>query len=765
MRAWISVRRGCGATGRTGCHADAEHRGIGGSPDDFGASPRSRRILTPAAHAAIVGVTLSLFGVTWALAPSASAEGCPNEALRSGYSAYLPDCRSYEQVSPAEKNGGDVAEQRGATGAIQSGSQASSDGNAVAFQSYTSLPGSQGAPIASQYLARRGEDGWSTEDLNPTNEPSSLELGWKGKPAYQAFSEDLSTGFLQTFDPPLAGAPAGYLNLDLRDNNNGSYLALSNVAPTNFSPGEAAPTPRAFFEASTPDWSHVVFASEGAYLAGADTSGRNIYEWSAGGLRLVNVLPKGETSLPGEGTGAGAGGYTGEIGTFIHAISDDGSRIFWTDESTLGHPILYLRENGAKTIQVDASQRTPEVGSGEGHFAGASADGSVVFFTDELQLTNESNANVNGADLYRYDVTTGKLTDITAGAEGAGMASGDVLGISSDGSYVYFLAKGILAPGATGEGPHLYLWHDGKTSFITDPGINSSEIPYSSGSRTLGVTPDGLHFAFTSSASLTGFDNEVATGTSCGTGNNGETLGLACTEVYLYNAVSNELTCASCNPDGSRPTGRSTIPPHSTSTYQERFMAEDGRLFFNSYDALVPRDTNGNEDVYEYEDGEVHLISSGTGAGNSSFADASTSGDDVFFVSRAQLVGWDTDQSVDLYDARVDGGFPEPSGSARPCGGESCRGGLSPAPSLVTPSSTTIGAAGNLASAVAKPVVVKSLTRAEKLAKALKACRSKPKSKRRGCEVKARKSYGSKVKKAGGSETKAKPGQSTRRGK
>ena len=42
-------------------------------------------------------------------APAEPLTGCPNEALRAGPAATLPDCRAYEIVSPLDKNGGGVA--------------------------------------------------------------------------------------------------------------------------------------------------------------------------------------------------------------------------------------------------------------------------------------------------------------------------------------------------------------------------------------------------------------------------------------------------------------------------------------------------------------------------------------------------------------------------------------------------------------------------------------------------------------------------------
>jgi hypothetical protein len=230
-----------------------------------------------------------------------------------------------------------------------------------------------------------------------------------------------------------------------------------------------------------------------------------------------------------------------------------------------------------------------------------------------------------------------------------------------------------------------------------------------------------------SDRSLTGYDNhDVASGVSD-------------EEIFLYDAMANSgeggLVCASCDPTGARPHGilaqqsrgkpplvdgqealngewlAANVPVWVSALYQSRYLSDSGRLFFNSSDALVPSDTNGTEDVYEYEPagvgdcstgsgvfsvrsgGCVDLISSGTSVEESAFVDASEDGDDVFFVTSARLAAQDTDSVFDVYDARVDGGFPVPQPPPA-CEGDACQSPVA-APNDPTPGSLTYQGPGN----------------------------------------------------------------------
>jgi hypothetical protein len=226
----------------------------------------------------------------------------------------------------------------------------------------------------------------------------------------------------------------------------------------------------------------------------------------------------------------------------------------------------------------------------------------------------------------------------------------------------------------------------------------------------------------------------------------------------MYDASAGSLTCVSCNPTGAQPVGPSSLGEgygEREAGYVRRNFSEDGsRLFFQSFDALVPHDSNGRQDVYEYEDGHAYPISDVAGKYESFFLDASANGNDVFIGTADQLVAEDDSDNVEVYDARVGGGFSEPAAAPICDNGDSCKPPPAPQPAVFgAPSSAMFSGPGTLAS-LPSPAVVrpkpKLLTRAQKLAKALTGCaKDKKKSKRAKCQKQAKEKYGaSKAKKA-----------------
>ncbi len=424
------------------------------------------------------------------------------------------------------------------------------------------------------------------------------------------------------------------------------------------------------------------------------------------------------------------------------AISNDGSHIVWSETSDkLNEPHLYDRNmTTGKTVQVDAVQGGPAQAPGSpgaAIYQIASTDGSKVFFSDKQPLTADANQISGSADLYVYEVGSGKLADLTAHpheGEGAGVIKGVVPGASEDGSYIYVVATGVLAPGATSGSDNLYVLHDTGSAWTTtfigslspldrnDWAGTITEIPLVS-HLTARVSPNGRFMTFMSNRPLTGYNNTDAV------------TGAADQEVFLYDAEANKLTCVSCSPSGARPVGvavkefeaplvdrpelwngqtlAGSIPAYTneskdTTQYQSRFLSDSGRLFFTSPDNLVPAAVNGKEDVYEYEpngvgtcassSGCVSLLSSGTATQESAFIDASTNGDSVFFLTASQLLPTqDNDGSYDIYSARVCSSEspclqPPPSVTNKECeSSESCGRNTPVVPPVYTAPASRLG--------------------------------------------------------------------------
>jgi hypothetical protein len=573
-------------------------------------------------------------------------------------------------------------------------------------------------------------------------------------------TEDLAMTFVfSTNEPPLMrGAVVGKPSYYVRDNVKGSYALLFEVPEG----GKVVTDPFLFVGAAADD-SRIFFESEAQLLPEAVSGVRNLYEWRAGQLSLVGLLPEGEGGgVPAGGAAAGAGGSrvgrAEEVTSHFMqgAVSEDGSRVFFTD---LGTGRVYVRESRA-----GGPGKTVAVSGGSAVWGAATIDGSLAFYSE------------SGA-LYRFDVGRNASEALTGGA--AGVLG--VLGAADDGSYVYFAASGVLAAGAVGGAGNIYVWHEGTISLVTTGGegddwtpstlvFNGGPVGPAEGVRTSRVSADGRTLMFTSRGNVTGYDNQ-GEGSHCKE-EGGLERPARCNEVYVYDAVVGRVTCVSCNPTGVPATSDALLyskenysfaaPPQLFPQDLPHNLSADGsRVFFETEEALVPADTNDVMDVYEWEregagscpvgegGGCVYLISSGTSSESSVFAEASASGGSVFFFTRQPLVGQDSDELIDLNDAREAGGIAAQNAPApvAPCIGEACHSAQTVAPAATVPVSEVFSGPGNLVSglesgALARPAS-RPLTRAQKLAKALKACKKMPGAQRAGCRARARSRYGS----------------------
>ncbi len=658
----------------------------------------------------------------------------------------LPDGREWELVSPPVKDGASIEPIGPYTlsggGLIES----SVDGSAISYVASGPVGSNvlgNPAPLApTQVLSRRGADGWSSEDISPPHRAA----GEVGENEYQFFSSDLSLGLVDpTAEAPLS-PEATERTPYLRENASGTYLPL--VEPNDVAPGTKFGDAESLLViAATPDLSHELILSNDALTTTGlplEPAHKNLYEWSAGRLQLVNV-PGGTVR---EGAIAGRDRYF-ERGM----LSSDGSRVAF--ESNNGGVRLYSRDMVTGEM-VEVDEPAPGVSPPPFHDAAfqiASADGSMVFFTDEEPLTLDSKLNPlppgqgGPSDLYVYDTDTGSLTDLSVTRNTGEQASvqRQVVGTNGDGTVVYFVARGVLAGGAEAGADNLYVESETSSSWSAPRliGVLSEEDSNDWGANAVNslvdltsrVSRNGRYLAFMSDRSLTGYDNRDAIS------------GQPDEEVFLYDEQTGQLKCVSCDPTGARPdgllVGREQNQPLADKSqlwvgrwlagnipewthvsnpggevetgYPSRVVSDEGRLFFNSFDSLVAQDTNGKADVYEYEPegvgcarpgGCVALISSGTSGEESAFLDASENGDDVFFLTAARLVRQDVDSSYDVYDAHIcSQAVPcvsEPV-SPPPCtSGDACKAAPSPQPAIFgAPSSATFAGAGNVAPSVA----------------------------------------------------------------
>jgi DNA-binding beta-propeller fold protein YncE len=723
----------------------------------------------------------------------------------------LPDDRAWEMVTPPDKEGAPVEALTREGGVIL----ASEDGNKLTYVTDGALGEAEGnrAPESQQILATRGATSWTNQDIEtPIYEAQGLEAGFP--PEYRLFTPDLSLAVVEPSgqtpysEPPLAPEEK-QRTIYARTTASGSFIPLvseANVAPGLLFGGQV------HFVGASSDLTHVVISANVA-LGGAETE-PGLYEWSAGRLDPVSVMPNAAPA-----TGRVELGYFHDTAA---AISQNGSRVIWTkpeEEEKLGH--LYVRDSVTEeTVQVDRAQGVSEpAGTGSAQFEGASADGSRIFFLDRKPLTPGSTSEpaYRKADLYECLLVSAaghlqcELRDLTVGTGGEPAAvAGLLLGVSEDGKTVFLVAKGVLGDGeangrgesASPGGDNLYMLQETvsgwNTTFIGT--LASADSPEWEGNRladqafvTARVSPSGRYFAFMSEMPLTGYDNVDASP---------EAKGARDEEVFLYDAATSSLTCVSCNPTGARPAGvldrtssgegvglvidrrkvwaelghehwlGGNIPGWTADSLvdaliQPRYLNNDGQLYFNSPDELVPAATNHKANVYEYEPagvgscesptgGCVALLSSGSSSHESAFIEATPSGSDVFIITAANLLPQDTDTAFDIYDVRTcTTASPcqttpvQPQG---PCAStETCRPASLPVeipaggPGTATfsgPSNPSPPAHPQTQVEAVKTIV---LTRAQRLAKGLQACRrAHPHSsrRRRACEAHARKLYG-----------------------
>jgi hypothetical protein len=708
-----------------------------------------------------------------ATAPSAHAEECPNAAYRTGPSTHLPDCRAYELVTPPFKNSGGPL----LYGYSPDGTSALLALTA-AIPGSESFPEAGLDGPQDFYSVQRTAAGWTEipDDL-PSSEYLSFGVGLKPEDYQDASLDGQTTVWIER----QASQPDNSVSLFLRRPDRSIVDVGPGLPPSTppGTTTELAQASRMEVAGLSSDGSRVLFTLQGDYWPFDGTeSGKSLYEYAGTGNatpRLVGVdqagtlISKCGTELGDQENSHNAMSTNGQT-LFFTALC--GAR---TEDE------IYARidngESDARTVDIsepseaDCKACDTEAGVLAGaHFEGASQDGSKVFFSTTQPLLG----GATGSNIYEYDFDAPageRIVRVSGGDSTVSAPQPELFGrplVSEDGSHVYFLAQGVLTTTPNPEGEvaeagafNLYVFErdasypTGRTALVARLSREDAQLW---AERSLGgdVTPDGRFLVFTSERDLTPddtsskvrqvFEYDAQTGglvrVSIGQNGFNHNGNVPATYVFPFTPAYHQTFNNADNAEIVRP-GASSVTPRS-SYHAGQYKASDAStgmsvsadgsyVFFQSTVGLTPQAldrklvgsflSNGNQvdiyanNVYEYHDGQVSLISDGQDlAYVGSYAPGEGSqvqllgtdepGDDVLFETTDQLVGQDTDTGVDIYDARVDGGFPAPA-TPPACSGEACQGALSGAPTLLSPGSE-FQAGGNpplAAPAVSKPAV------------------------------------------------------------
>jgi hypothetical protein len=706
----------------------------------------------------------------------------------------LPDGRAYELVTPATKEGGsdmfgNIArfEERFLN---EDDIATAESGEALLLETYSSFGPFPSAGHSVYVLHRvtnsRGELEWTYKSL------ASPELGVQTLNNTVFDRADLSrVGVNDVLGSPYT--EEGAHEASLLGEPGGPYAKLRLGPVFHEITGQGSePHEGGLIVGGSRDLSHVVLESKAPTgqtdkaCPGAEgvKHGTALCEWAAGELKLVNVK-SGSEAEPVSGCGAQLGAGARDGGTH-QAVSADGSRIFFTapdgtasnngpgcwNTTTGGNaPQLYARIDATSTLELSEPEAgVMEAGSTEpderpmlypATFSGASEDGREVFFVTETWLT-KNHPKGHDPELYECEIVEETVEEkmvpkcrltrisIPSGAAGAVEPSegGQVYGVqavASEGTAVYFLAFGALAPGASKwevqelerySPVNLYRYQPetaaapARMAYVatlsTYAGV-CGDSPCSESEENWYTTPDGRYLLFYSELDLTA---DAHVGGECQKPailNPG-----ICGALYRYDAQAAEeheqsLVCVSCDPNGSVPTGTAQFTRSANndpSWGPVRAMSNNGEyVFFDTTTRLVPRATNGTLNVYEWHNGTISLLDSGTEPGPSYFLGYSPyvtpggrviEGGNVFIGTHDRLVAADTNSVGNIYDARVclaeSPCIQPPPGETAQCEGASCQTPPVP-PAFTAPSTLTLASSGNITSEPQKTVTKRPTSR------------------------------------------------------
>ena len=641
----------------------------------------------------------------------------------------MPDCRAYELVTPSFGNGAIIIPQNAPNSPF-----ATSPARIGFATSFTTFAGVLASNFTSDlFIGTRTDTGWQQQfigkDSRETPEMGGPPFNYiaataAGAPA--AYSQQ-ETQASQTLDrvidydrawigdqngsaPGVRGTPSNAPYL--WDGTSGSLLGRW---PTNL-----AQTPHGEEFIGMPqasaDFGHFVFSSNLVFSDNGEGEATeepficcsqskvpafrpkgSVYDndLQTGNVRLASLKSDNVTQFQG----------------YVFDLSDDGSHILMSEHTNPNSEMynppgylyqypkrflpgpLYLRVNGVQTFEIAAGHTISYVGS--------TADGKTVYIKSSEQLTPDDQDSSIDLFVWRQSEPN-NFTLVSAGSGGAGntdaCSASWISGcgvlvpyiwdhledkenstqdgpIASQSGDIYFQSpEQLIAGKGEPDAANLYLYRQGSLRFVAtlQPGSECSEgWCFKESIARMQINPDGSHMALLTTSNLTGYDSQGRR------------------EMYSYDPISGRVACASCSSSGQPPVGDVAASQNGL------FQAYDGRVFFYSPDALVPRDTDEVGDVYEYTEGRAQLISAGLGAETPAFSGVagsangpgligvSANGTDAYFATIDTLVAQDNNGALlKIYDARSGGGFPAELPPPDCSAADECHGSGSASPAL-----------------------------------------------------------------------------------
>lgn len=627
--------------------------------------------------------------------------GCSNEEVRKAQgSTYLPDCRAFELVNTPDKGN-----QNAATELKMGTPPITADGEEMVWNV---LGGAPEANVGTgNFLAERTSNGWQSKSIIPPAEEQANNAEFGGY-LLEATTPDLSAFVFKTPRTPLS---------------RGHTIV-------RFDAGQHETTLRDYPEVEEYPEQAIDLTDDGSHVLSVNTdTPAQLEDYGDGSPETISVMPDGSENecglgWPNEKDGAALEGHSFVgTGNFPHEgvsalwlpgyhliDTTSASRVYFQakpNADELGGPLscanrpyaLYERNREApeETILIDEG---PGIFEGAPHLARVTPDGRTAYFVTSSTLDPADSNSEN--DIYRWDEETEESTCLTCVVaepklrfKEGGPAS---IRISDDFSHIYFESLGELVPGKGTPGDfNLYVLSGGTIKFVADPNSGGftrgvlEQARLSQDGNVLLFKPEnpgaGQHFKLTS--------DELAPLCKSALG-----AFEGCEELFRYDDRDESLVCVSCQKGDvtTNSVGMSGSVDLGGGPYE---MSGDGStIAFETAEKLVPRDVNGSADIYEWRDSVVRLLTNGvttyqTGVAVPEVMAIDETGHNVFIaLDSPGLTGFEQDGLLNLYDARVGGGFIPPAPQER-CNEESCQGQLQPAPSIDRSASGSYVGPGN----------------------------------------------------------------------